>query len=134
MTIDDIERLLLRLEGTDITDFEIEDATSRLKLRLAPGVRAGQASTPAPNDPEPAAPTHAIEARALGRLRLRHPDAAPEAEDPYPKTVVTGDIVAFLEAGALLRPVVADADGLIGPPLEQDGSLVGYGTPLFRFV
>ena len=103
-------------------------------LERVEAVRAGQAPAPSATSPEPVASTGAIEARAIGRLRLRHPDAAPQAEDPYPMTVVRGDIVAFLEAGALLRPVVADADGLIGPPLERDGNLVGYGTPLFRFV
>jgi biotin carboxyl carrier protein len=43
-----------------------------------------------------------------------------------------GQILAFLRAGDVLTPVVADRDAVAVRPLAQDGALVGYGDVLFE--
>lgn len=135
MTIDDIERLVRRLDPSDITTFELWDGATSLTLRFATGAaeqRPGE--TPSAASAEAAGrfrTAQAVRARAIGVLRLRHPAAAPAAEPAFPRPVHSGEIVAFLEAGACLRPVVVDEDCTIGAPLRADGAIVGYGTPLF---
>ena len=136
MTIDDIERLVRRLDRSDITVLSLEDAAGRLTVRLAPPpAPAEPAPDETPREPaHPGAAPRQIRAPAIGRLRLRHPAAAPDPGDDAPRFVRAGDIVAYLEAGLALRPVVAEADGRLGASLQPDGSLVGYGTPLFTLL
>ena len=130
MTFEEIERLVRRLEGSDITALTVTDDTSSLTLRLAPGLAERAAGTPTVDASPPTPPaTPTLRAKAIGLLRLRHPEAA--NAPVFPRAVMEGDIVAFLQAGPLLLPVVAEADGSIGEPLVADGGLVGYGTPLF---
>ncbi len=134
MTFDDIARLVRRLERSDVTALTVSDATSSLTVRLAPGPAEPDRAAPAsPPHAEPAPAVAALKAPAFGRLRLRHPEAAPD-EPRFPRPVARGDIVAFLDIGSCLRPVVADRDGTLGTPLHADGSLVGYGTPLFPLL
>ena len=135
MTIEEIERLLRRLERTDITEVEIADETCSLKLRLASGSGMPRpAATMTAAGPTQPGEVRALRAGAIGLLRLRHPDAASDDGTGFPRAVAAGDIVAYLEAGPCLRPVTADVDCTIGPPFEEDGSLVGYGTPLFPIL
>ena len=114
----------------------LSDATSSLTLRLASsGLQPGAPAACGTKQAEPVEMTEmrSLRAPAIGRLRLRHPEAAPK-EDSFPRAVARGDIVAFLDIGFCLRPVVAEEDATIGPPLQADGSLVGYGTPLFPII
>ncbi|WP_215746941.1 hypothetical protein [Gluconobacter sp. P1C6_b] len=48
------------------------------------------------------------------------------------QAVRTGEIVGFVETGALRLPVTTTADGTLGPALVGDGSVVGYHDVLFR--
>ena len=134
MTIDDIARLIRRLESSDVTELEVADETSSLTLRLSPN--RGQASvieTQSMTAEADVSQPEMLCATAIGRFRLHHPEAARNPEATERRTVAAGDILGFLEAGGCLRPVVAGRDS-IATPLVEDGSLVGYGTPLFRLV
>ena len=135
MTIESIERLVRRLEQAGVTLFDFKDETSSLTVRLATGPAGLSAGVPSAA-PEPVSPAEppSLRASAIGRLRLCHPEAVPTPDVAGPRIVKAGEIVAFLEAGPCLRPVTAERDGTIGPPLRPDGSLVGYGTPLFRLL
>lgn len=135
MTADEIEQLIRRLEAAGVTTFSFSDATFSLNLRFAAGpALPGLCAEPKTAGATPAADPPVIRASAIGLLRLHHPAAAPRDEQPGPRRVAAGEIVAFLEAGGCLRPVVAEADGRIGAPLRPDGSLVGYGTALFPIL
>ena len=123
MNLDTIERLVRRLEASAITEFEFSDDQQHLILRLDP-TTAGAPIEPA------GAPT--VQARAIGRLRLAHPGGTDIPDTPRP--VAEGEIVAFLQAGPGLRPVVAEQAGTIGSPLQPEGALVGYGTPIFPYL
>jgi biotin carboxyl carrier protein len=48
--------------------------------------------------------------------------------------VRAGDIVALLRTGALIQPVTATEDGIVGAPLAVPGTVVGFGTPLMEFT
>ncbi len=128
MSPDTVEKLVRRLETSGISTFELTDGATSLKLRMG---RRRPSVTAEPAVP-PSAP--AVTAPAFGILRLRHPAAAPDADRSYPARVPAGEAIAFLEAGGCLRPVTVEADGLVGAPLEADGALVGYGTPLFPLL
>lgn len=138
MTVEDIERLIRRLEHSDIAALTVCDETSSLTLRIGPALKeAGAASSGPRGTGEAARPEDApvLRSPSIGWLRLRHPEAAaPGEDDRVPRLVGAGDIVAFLECGAVLRPVAADCDGTLGTPLQEDGALVGFGTPLFAFI
>lgn len=137
MRVEDVERLIRRLERSDITALTVRDETSSLTLRMGAAPGGAGAASSGPLATSEAARTQdglVLRSPSIGRLRLRHPEAAPGEDDRLPRPVETGDVVAFLECGAVLRAVVADRDGTLGAPLQDDGALVGFGTPLFAFI
>ncbi len=138
MRVEDVERLIRRLERSDITALTVCDETSSLTLRMGAAPGGAGAASSGPLATSEAARTQeapVLRSPSIGRLRLRHPEAAPgEDDDRLPCPVGAGDIVAFLECGAVLRAVVTDRDGTLGAPLQDDGALVGFGTPLFAFI
>ena len=128
LTAPDIERLVRGLDASgSIAAIEVEGPGLRLRIALDPSPEA-----PAQPEPAPVAGTAATIARspAVGRLRLRHP-AGEAPFCPPGATVEAGAILAFVEAGGLLQPVVAPRAGRLGPALEADGAAVDYGRPLF---
>lgn len=117
MTFEEIEAIVQSLDGRGIDAVEITVGTAHLKLRFG-------ADRPSTARPEIVAP-------APGRFRQTHPlgDAPRLAEGD---AVRTGDIVAFVEANGVLKPVTATADGRLGKALVSDGTAVGWGTPLYQ--
>ena len=129
MTFEEIERLVRRLEGSDITEMTVTDDASSLTLAAWRPARPNEPPA-SPRSSPPRRPRPKIQPCGPGRSAccgLRHPEAADAPV--FPRAVTKGDIVAFLQAGPLLLPVVAEADGSIGEPLVTDGGLIGYGTP-----
>jgi len=118
-------RALMRRHG--ITEVLYEDAKGRVSL---PAGRSDALPSPAP---VARSSLTTIQAPHAGLFRSRHPlDDAPAAAAPRP--VRKGDIVAYLQVGALLRPVVAPRDGRLGPPLVAEGTVTGYCSPLFAYL
>ncbi len=117
MTFEEIEAIVQSVDGRGIDAVEITVGTAHLKLRFG-------ADRPSNTVAEIVAP-------APGRFRQTHPlDDAPhlaEGDD-----IRAGDIVAFVEANGVLKPVVATADGTLGKALLSDGTAVGWGTPLYQ--
>ena len=131
MTFEDIERLVRRLDASNVTAFEASDGAAALTLRFSPEPAAPRRADAPPAADAPEA--EAVRARAIGVLRLHHPCGAGVAQT-YPRRARAGEILAFLEAGSCLRPVVMERDGTVGAPLHADGAVVGYGTPLFPLL
>ena len=134
MTIDEIARLIRRLEQSGITELEVSDGLSSLKLRLGPVEAPPRAPGLLAVEARGSGGGRSLRAASIGRLRLSHPEAAPDPPPGFPRSVASGAIVAFLEAGGCLRPILADADCTIGAPLLAEGSLVGYGMPVFPLL
>lgn len=117
MTFEEIEAIVQSLDGRGVDAVEISVGTAHLKLRFG----AERQSTARPE----------IVAPAPGRFRQTHPlDGAPRYSDG--DVLRAGDIVAFVEANGVLKPVVATADGTLGKALLSDGAAVGWGTPLYQ--
>lgn len=81
-------------------------------------------------------PTHSprasetLRAPHIGLFRGAHPlDAGATA---LPRLVRRGEILGYLAAGPLLRPVLAPSDGVLSRQLVDEGVLVGHGTELFE--
>jgi acetyl-CoA carboxylase biotin carboxyl carrier protein len=110
------------LDATDIDRLELSGPDGTLVLGRA-GVR-----------PSVSAETQAaveVAAPSLGVFLDRHPLAArPFVESG--EAVAEGGCLGCLRVGALLTPVRAPRAGLVAARLAEPGTLVGYGTALFR--
>lgn len=103
------------------------------RLVMEPALVA--AADPAPGAPAPeAAPAPAtLDADGTGLLHLSDPAGGkPFALVGAP--VDAGQIIAVLRAGKALFPVRASRAGTVASALHPDGTLVGYGTPLFTLA
>ena len=117
ITRDDLAALLA---ASDLSEIELRGPGIHLHLRNEGG-RVSDVAT-----------ATAIRAPAIGHVLWRHKlHAAPLA--PPGTRVRAGQIVALLQIGPLLRPVLAPADGIVGAPCIEAGTLAGYGTPLLDF-
>jgi biotin carboxyl carrier protein len=118
ITRDALARLLA---GSPFSELELTGPDVHLHLRnSASGVT------------DVTAPADMIAAPALGRVLWRHP--LHEAPLAGPGTAVqAGQKVALLQVGTLLRPVLAPAAGIVGAPMQPEGTLVGFGTALMPF-
>lgn len=123
VTPDDVARIAAAAERAGVAALDLVLGACRLSLRWD-----GPAALPPPA-PEPDMRPAPIRAPAAGVFRPLHPALPPGSAAPRP--VSAGAVVAFLQVGACLRPVLAAAAGMPGPALVRDGDLVGYGTPLF---
>jgi len=128
MNMDHVQQLSRWLEATDIDLLELQGPGEQLSLRHN-GKRVEVVSHDIAGDgPAPAVVTAASVGLFLHRHPLRaEPLAAPGA------AVRAGQVVGLLRIGALLLPVTAPHDGIVVSVLEQDGAVVGYGTPLVEF-
>jgi acetyl-CoA carboxylase biotin carboxyl carrier protein len=79
----------------------------------------------------PSAPAQVITASGVGIFLSRHP-LHTAALAGVGRRVRTGQTVALLRVGHLLRPVTAPMGGHLSAPLAEEAAIVGYGAPLFQ--
>lgn len=130
MTPDEIHRLSLTAHRAGITVLEIDANGDSLRLRLADSAPEEQALAAAPPPATSKPAFKGVRAPAIGIFRPVHP-ATGRAPVEAGQTVAKGQIVGFLQVGAALRPVTALEAGVLGGPLVEDGTVVGYGTNLY---
>lgn len=130
MTLDDIAALMAQMQRGGLRELDYAAGDARLRLIAAdPAPKAAPATAPAEDTADPPL----VRAPHLGLFRMAHPQrGAPEAAPGDP--VRPGQIVAFVEAGAVFLPVITKSAGRLGACLVEDGALVGYAEPLFRLV
>lgn len=123
-----IESVLELMRRHGIAEFEYQDGTRHVVASggeaFEVGQRAQGPSAPAPRRAE------TITAPHMGLFLPEHPSSTREAA--LPRLVRRGEIIGYLKAGALLRPVVAPSNGVLSRRLAPKGALAGYGTPLFE--
>ena len=121
----DLRSLAAAMSRSGIARIEIEGPEGRLSLQVSPDA----APVPAVGEPAPAA-CSTVGAASMGIFRRAHPDGlfTPCGEGA---SVEAGQILAFLQVDRLLLPVQAAGPGRIVAVLAAEGSLVGYGDPLF---
>lgn len=124
MSSQDIQALTALLQRYGIAEFEYQDGTRHVVLSAA------QLPAALPLLAEPIAPTE--------RPSIRTPYAGVfHAADPQavtPRAVSQGEIIGYVQVGQVLRPVVAPSAGQISDALIAEGTLTGYGTPVFDYL
>ncbi|ARE40714.1 Biotin carboxyl carrier protein of acetyl-CoA carboxylase [Rhodovulum sp. P5] len=125
MTLDEIEHLMRLVRQQGLSELVHQGRDTRIALRAA--TSAAPIADPAPPQPEAA---QVVRASHFGLFRAVHPGRT-EPEATIGQQVTAGQILAFIEAGRLLHPVVAETPGTLGECLVADGALVGYGAPVF---
>ncbi len=123
-----IETVLELMRRHGIAEFEYQDDTRHVVASGAEAFEVGHAAE------EPAAPAprraETVTAPHIGFFLPEHPSSQKNAA--LPRLVRRGEVIGYLKAGALLRPVVAPSDGVLSRQLAPKGVLAGYGTPLFE--
>jgi len=127
-----IEAVMELMRRHGIAEFEYEDAERHVVASEGAILEVDQPL----NQPVFHQPDHApragetLLAPHIGMFRATHPLDADAAA--LPRLVRRGEIIGYLKAGALLRPVLAPSDGVLARQLADEGVLVGYGTALFE--
>lgn len=132
----ELPQLVRRLQRSDVTLFEFENAEVTLRLHFA---RHALASAPDANDADPGttavsgardAPVR-LKAPGMGFICTTHPLGGLQiVQQGAP--IQRGQILAFLAVGEVLAPVISDRDAASVRQLVPDGALVGYGDALFE--
>ncbi len=153
MDLDLIKKLVKIIDGSGVTDIEIEE--NGLKIKIAKKIRNSQvitqapmpfmpSHTPAPH-PAPAAKETAeekteVEVSASNLHEIRSPIVgtfyrapAPDA-DSYVQigaSVSPGTVLCIVEAMKLMNEIESDVSGKIVKILVENGKPVEYNQPLF---
>ncbi|WP_338721505.1 hypothetical protein V9L16_15025 [Pseudomonas tolaasii] len=130
MKIDVIQALVRRLENTGITEceYQVGDVTLVLKFAAsANGVATAQAAQALLQDDTQVVVT----APRAGYFHAAHPLENTVLAAPG-DAVGKGQTLGFIAIGELLEPVIAPTKGTLIEQQILDGTLVGYGTPLFH--
>lgn len=127
-----IADLAAYLERNNVSAIEIETPDGSLKIVAMAGGQAPAAPHPAETAKAPAK-TGDILARApiAGIFTPAHPQR-PDRPIQTGKSVVKGEIVAFVTVGPVIVPVIADKAGTVTEVVAEAGALVGYGSTLLR--
>ena len=120
--LNDLPELVERMRRHDVRHVSLKNGTGTLALTLA--ANSGQTRQAPHVAPIAKAKDAPVPSPEMGVFRSNGLD------ENHP--VRSGEIVGFVETGALRLPVTATADGTLGPALVGDDSVVGYHDVLFR--
>ncbi|MBP1860348.1 acetyl-CoA carboxylase [Rhizobium herbae] len=126
-----IASLAAALEAAGVDGIEIEQDARKVRIVIERGILGAVPQVDASQ--HSSAATHAISVAAptAGLFCSAHPaSVAPPLE--LPREVVPGEMLGFIRVGPILLPVKASGTGILMRSLAGDGSLVGYGEPLFE--
>ena len=145
MQIKEIEELIRLIERSQIDEFELERAGTRIRVKKAasaapPAVtrEAVSAVEAAPDVAPPqerardeAQPLHVFTAPIVGTFYLTpKPDADPLVEPGSP--VQTGQVICIIEAMKIFNQIESDVEGELVRILVENGQPVEYGEALFE--
>lgn len=152
MDINDIEHIIRILKQNEVTEFELEQDGTKIKLvrgpgqdfvasagsvNLRPAVRvASEADAhPAVAESKPAAADDSgkyvkISSPIVGTF-YRRPSPDAEAFVKEGDTVKKGDTLCIIEAMKLMNEIEAETSGKVVKILGTDGQVVEYGEVLF---
>lgn len=119
----------LRAAGLEM--IEIAGPHGQVRLRVAPDGVTAPAVTAADAAPPPA--PRVVRTQGFGELLWSHP-LRPAAFVAVGDTVAAGQIVALLRTGEILAPVFASAGGVAARLLGEEGSVLGYGSPVLELT
>jgi acetyl-CoA carboxylase biotin carboxyl carrier protein len=128
--LDHVADIAAWLAATDIDCLELTGPAGHLQLRRGgePEITAGGTG----DEPIVEDETVAMPSPGFGIFLRAHP----LYETPLVRagdSVAAGKVLGVLKIGPLLVPVSAPREGVISDIVALDGTLVGFGDPLFRF-
>lgn len=129
MTIDDIARIIARLEKTDVTECVVEHGTETLCIKFDrttkfvsdAGPRSSTSASAAAVGPE----TLSLKTPGTGFFRHEHPLAVGGL--PAGTFARSGQHVGYVEVDSVFCAVVTPVDGIPQRSLVAEGELVGFG-------
>ncbi len=144
MNKDELYRLLEWFENSRLTELTVEESGWKAAMKKDPGGREGTtepvppaSSLPSPetapvNPPAEGEPEGELVVSPMVGVFYRSPaaDAPPLVETG--SRVNRGDPLCILEAMKVMNTLEAEFGGEIIEILAENGSLVEYGTPLFK--
>jgi acetyl-CoA carboxylase biotin carboxyl carrier protein len=152
MELKTIQRLVALMQKGDVTELEIDDPSTGLKLRLKRGIDAPAAAPPAPvvhvthaGGPAPAAPVagaaaEPAEPTAPAGKPFPSPMVGTFYRAPSPESepfvsvgsdVGPDSVLCIIEAMKVMNEIKAETSGRIVEILVENGEPVEFGQPLF---
>ena len=127
-----IADLAAHLERNNVSAIEIETPDGSLKIVAMAGGQAPAAQRPSEAVKAPVK-ARDILARApmAGIFTPAHPQR-PDRAVQAGQSVAKGEIVAFIAAGPVLVPVIAEKAGTVSEIVTEAGALVGYGSTILK--
>ncbi len=127
-----IADLAAHLERHNVSAVEIETPDGSLKIVAMAGGQPPAAQRPIESAKAPVKAGDIL-ARApmAGIFTLAHPQR-PERAVQAGQSVAKGEIVAFVAAGPVLVPVIAEKAGTVSEIVTETSALVGYGSTLLK--
>ncbi|MEW6769783.1 MAG: acetyl-CoA carboxylase biotin carboxyl carrier protein [Bacillota bacterium] len=140
VNIKEIRELLKLLEESDVTEFSLETAGTKLTIRKGSGhsvredaVKETPLPAPAAKAEKEAVPAEdlvTVQAPMVGTFyRAPAPDAPPYVQ--VGDVVEVGQVLCIIEAMKLMNEIQAEVTGEIVEILVENGHPVEYGQPLF---
>jgi len=146
----DIKAIIDLMKKNSITEFELEEKDS--KLRLKRGVNGGvpvvatddsmpMLSMPAPSPLMPAVPQAPAVPVNTGEIDVKSPMIGTFYRSPSPEAAPYADIgtevnpetvVCIIEAMKVMNEIKAEVKGVITQNLIENGKPVEFGQPLFK--
>jgi len=133
MTLEEIERLAGWCTRAGIGEIELAQTGFSLRLRLNLQSSVAETSLAVATTPKAEAAFNGVRAPGVGVFRLDHPTTGRPVAASGQK-VRKGETVGVLQVGSHLKAVLAPDDGVLGAALVEDGTVVGYGTPLYALA
>ncbi len=143
MDIDGLRQIIGLLEGTDVTELQIEKEGLRVKIKrdrpignfeikriqpLQPVSAQQQADQPIPTSNEE--DLYTVTSPIVGTFfRSSSPDAAPFVE--VGTKVKKGQVLCIIEAMKLMNEIESEVEGTIAKILVENNQPVEFGEPLF---
>ncbi len=153
MELKDIKAIIDLMKKNSITEFELEEKDSKLRLKRglnggpaaqsddAPPMPMLQMPVPVPMIPAAQPPPVAVPLANTGELDIKSPmigtfyrSSSPEAS-AYVEigTEVTPDsVVCIIEAMKVMNEIKAEVKGIVTQMLVENGKPVEFGQPLFK--
>jgi biotin carboxyl carrier protein len=133
MTNQEISELIALFDRSSASELKLSQEGFTLELRRA----EGRSAAPAVTEPTAAEPVPAAEGALLRSPLVGTYYAAPSpGKSPFVQPgdrVAKGQTVCMIEAMKMMSEVAAPCDCVIEEALQENGALLAYDTPIFRY-
>jgi len=147
MDINKVKKLVDIIQGTDITEIEIESGETAIRISrqqttatpiitTQPTIQTAPQPTAPTQQPTPQEPTeqgHIMKSPMVGTF-YRAPSPGAPSFSEVGQTVKKGDIICIIEAMKMMNQIEADHAGVIKTIHIENGQPVEFDQPLFTIA